>query len=194
MVSVSCCTVLSFSTSDMASLSICSPFSYKQVARLWVFFKPLINILIVATSLVKLHLLAAILNWCIYAVRDSFSHCWISMNCEVYVWISALQSFNLNRSCISSHDLPEEITSVTSVDIKSHDFALASLALLLLVRYAAISMSRSQSYNLVELCSLKTGISCIKAFVRFDCFCVEHKLSMYWHNTSLKGSGAGGCG
>ena len=67
------------------------------------------------------------------------------MNCEVYVWISALQSFNLSRSFISSHDLFEGIASVTSVHVKPHAFALVNLALLSLVRSAAISMPRSQS-------------------------------------------------
>ena len=51
------------------------------------------------------------------------------------------KAFNLNRSFISSHDLFEEIASVTSVCIKPCDFALASLALLSLVRSAAVSMS-----------------------------------------------------
>ena len=195
MVAISWCIALSFSTSDMASLSTCSPFSYMQVAKLWGFFKPLMNIWIVATSLVMLHLLAAVQNWCIYAARDSFSCCWISINCEVYVWISALRSFNCNRSFISSHDLFEEIASVNSVHVNPWDFALVSLALLLLVRSAAVSMSRSQSSNLVESCSLKMGISCIKEFVSLDCFCVEHKVSVYWCNTSLRGSaGACGCG
>ena len=179
----------------MASLSICSPFSYISVAKLWAFFKPLINILIIVTSLVKLHLFAAVLKWCIYAARDSFSHCWISMNCEVYVKTYALQSFSLSRSFISSHDLFEEIASVTSVCVKPCEFAFATLALLLLVRSTAISMSRGQSSNLVESSSFKTGISCITEFVRLDCFCVEHKGSMYWCNTSPKGSaGAGHCG
>ena len=100
------------------------------VAKLWSFFNPLVNILIVAASLVKLHLLASVLNQYTYAARDSFSCCWITMNCEVYVWIFALQSFSPNSSFISSHDLFEEITSVTSVCIKPHDFALASLVLL----------------------------------------------------------------
>ena len=150
------------------------------------FFKPFMNILIVATSLAKLHLLAAMLTHCIYAARDYFSCCWISMNHEVYVWISVLQSFSLSRSFISSHDLLEEITSVTSVHIKPHDFASVSLALHLLVKSTGISMSRSQSLNLVESCSLKTGISYIKKFVRLDCFCVEHKVSVYWCNTSPK--------
>ena len=149
----------------------------------------------VATSLVMLHLLASVLNWCTHATRDSFSHCWISMNCEVYMWISALQSFNLDRSFISSHVLFEEIASVTSMHIRPQDFALASLALLSLVRSAAVSVSVSQSSNLVESCSLKTGISCIKEFVRLDCFCIEHKVSMYWCNTSPRDSAsAGGCG
>ena len=78
----------------------------------------LMNILIVAASLVKLHLLASVLNWSTYAARDDFSHCWISMNHELHVWISALQSFSLSRSFISSHALFEEIASVTSVYIK----------------------------------------------------------------------------
>ena len=194
-VAVSCCTALSFSTLDIALLSICGPFSYMQVARLWPFFEPLVNIQIVATSLMKICLLASVLNWCTYAARDSFSCCWISMNHEVYMWISALQSFGLNRSFISSHVLFEEMASVPSVYLKPCDFAFASLALLSLVRSAAISMSVSQSLNLVESCSLKTGISYIKEFVRLDCFCVEHKVSVYWCNTSLRGSaGAGGCG
>ena len=156
---------------------------------------PLMNILIVAASFMKLHLSASVLNQCIYTVRDSFSHCWISMNHEVYLWISALQNFSVNRSFISSHDLFKEIASVTSVHMKPHDFALASHGLLLLVRSAAVSMSMSQSSNLVESCSLKTGISCIKEFFRLDHFCVAHKVSMYWCKTSPKGSaGAGGCG
>ena len=155
IVAVSCCTVLSFSTSDIASLSICSPFSYMQVAKLWAFFKPLMNIQIVATSFVKLHLLATVLNQCIYAARNSFSHCWISMNCEVYVWISALQSFKLNWSFISSHDLFEEIASVTSMGIRPQDSALVSLSLLSLVRSTAMSMSMSQSSNLVRVMFIK---------------------------------------
>ena len=195
LVVVSCCTAFSFSTSDIASLRVCGPFSYMQVVKLWTFLKPLMNILIVATSFMKLHLLASVLNWCTYAARDSLSHCWISMNHEVHVWISALQCFSLNRSLISSHDLFEEITSMISVCIKPHDFTLASLALFSLVRSAAISMPMSQSSNLVESCSLKTGIFCNKEFVRLDYFCKEHKLSTYWHNTSPKGlAGAGGCG
>ena len=181
MVAVSCCTALSFLTSDIVLLCICGPFSYMQVARLLASFKPLMNILIIATSFVKVHLLVSVLNQCTYTARDSFPHCWISMNCEVYVWILALQSFSHNRSFISSQDLFEVMASVTSVCIKPHDFILASLALLSLVKSAAISMSVTQSSNLVESCSLKTGISCSKEFVRLDCFCMEHKVSMYCH-------------
>ena len=166
-----------------------------QVTRLWAFFKPLINIQIVVASFVKLHLLATVLNQCTYTARDSFSHCCISMNHEVYVWILTLQSFNCNRSLISSQDLFEVMVSVTSVCIKPHDLALASLDLLSLVRSAAVSMSVSPSSNLVESCSLKTGISCSKEFVRLDCFCVVHKVSVYHCITSPRGSaGAGGCG
>ena len=158
------------------------------VAKLWASFKSLINILIVAASFMKLHLLVAVLNQWIYAARDSFSSGWISINCKVYVWISVLQSFHLKRSFISSHDFSEDIIYVTSVHVKPCDFALVSLALLLLVRSTAVSMSMSQSSNLVESCSLKMGISCIKEFVRLDCL-------LYWCNTSPKGSaGVGSCG
>ena len=98
MVAVNCCMALSFLTLDIASLSVCHPFSYMWVARLLAFFKPLINTWIVVASLMKLHILASVLNQCTYTVRDSFSCCCISMNCKVYMWILTLQSFNHNRS------------------------------------------------------------------------------------------------
>ena len=195
MVAVSCCTALSFLTSEIVLLSICGPLSYMCMARLWTLFKPWMNIQIVAASFIKLHLLASVLNQCTYTVRDSFSHCCTSMNHVIYVWISALQSFSHNRSLMSSQDLFEVMASVTNVCIKPYVFTLASLAVLSLVRSAAISMSVIQSSNLVESCSLKTGISCRKEFVRLDSFCVEHKVSVYCCSTFLRGSaGAGGCG
>ena len=194
MVAVSC-TAFSFFTLDIALLTFVVPSHNMQVARLWAFFKHLMNILIVTTSFVKLHLLASVFKWCTYAVRDPFSHCWISMNHKVYVWILALRSFSHNRSFISSQDLFEVMASVTSVCIKPLDFALASLALLSLVRSTVVSMSVSQSSNLVESCSVKTAISCSKEFVRLDCFCVEQKVSVYCSITSPRGSvGVGGCG
>ena len=99
-----------------------------------------------------------------------------------------------NRSFMSSQDLFEVMAYVTSVCINPLDFALVSLALLSLVRSAAISVSVSQSSNLVESCSLKTVISYSKEFVRLGCFCIEHKVSVYCHITSLRGSaGTGGC-
>ena len=125
------------------------------VARLWAFFKHLMNILIVAASFVKLHLLASVSNQCTYTVRDSFSCCCITMNHDVYVLISSLQSFNHNRSLMSSQDLFEVMAFVTSVHVKPCDFALVSFSLFSLVRFAAVSMSVSQSSNLVEACSLK---------------------------------------
>ena len=115
MVAVSCCTASSFLTLDIASWSVCGSFSYVWVARLWAFFKPLMNIQIMDASFPKLHLLASVLKQCTYAVRDSFSHCCISMNHDVYVGISALQSFNHNRSSMSSQDLFEVIASVTNM-------------------------------------------------------------------------------
>ena len=111
------------------------------------------------------------------------------------MWISALQSFSHNGSFISCQDLLKVMASVTSVHVNPLDFALASLSLLSLVRYAVISMSVSQSSNLVASHSLKTGISCSEEIVRLDCFCVEHKVSAYCHITSLRGlAGVGGCG
>ena len=80
------------------------------------------------------------------------------------------------------------MASVTNVHGNPLDFGLASLDLLSLVRSAAISMSISLSSSLVEPCSLKTAISCSSEFVRFDCFCVVHKVSVYCCITSLKGS------
>ena len=56
IVAVSCCTALSFSTLEMESVSVCSPFSWMWVARLWALFNPLMKILMVAASFVKLHL------------------------------------------------------------------------------------------------------------------------------------------
>ena len=38
IMAVSCYTAFSFWTSDITSLSICGPFSYMQVAKLWAFF------------------------------------------------------------------------------------------------------------------------------------------------------------
>ena len=96
---------------------------------------------------------------------------------------------------MSSQDLFEMMASVTSVNSKPLDFTLARLALLSLVRSDAISMSVSQSSNLVESYSLKTGISYSNKFVRLDCFYMVHKVSIYCHITSPRGSaGAGGCG
>ena len=82
---------------------------------------------------------------------------------------------------------------VTNVCVNPLNFALAILGLLSLVRSAAVSMSISHSSSLVELCSLKTAMSCSKGFVRLDCFCVLHKVSVNCHITSPKGS-VGVCG
>ena len=72
---------------------------------------------------------------------------------------------------------------------------MASLAQLSSVRSAAVSMSVSHSPNFVEWHSLKTAMSCSRELVRFICFCVLHKVFVYWHITSPKGSfGVGGGG
>ena len=77
---------------------------------------------------------------------------------------------------------------VTNVHVNPLNFALVSLALLSLVRSAVVLMSINHSSSLVESCSLKTAISCSSEFIRLDCFCVVHKVSVYCCITSLKGS------
>ena len=77
-------------------------------------------------------------------------------------------------------------------------FPLASVAWLSLLRSAAVSILIDHSFNFVKLHSLKTVMSCSSELVRFVCFCVVHKVLVYWCITSLKGSaGVGvelGCG
>ena len=100
-----------------------------------------------------------------------------------------------NKSFISPQDLSKLKVSVTNVHINTLNFALVSLALLSLVRSAAVSMSDNHSLSLVESCSLKTAMSYSSELVRFDCFCVVHKVSVYCPITSPKGSvdvGVGG--
>ena len=88
------------------------------------------------------------------------------------------------------------MASVTNVCVNPLGFTLAILAWISFVRSAAVSMSVSHSSNFVELYSLKTAMSCSNELVRFVCFCVVHKVFVYWHITSLKGSAgvAGGGG
>ena len=87
------------------------------------------------------------------------------------------------------------MASVTNVCINHLDFTLVSLALLSLVRFAAVSMSVGHFSYFVESCSLKTAMSCSNEFVKFVCFCVVHKVFVYCCITSAKGSvGVGGGG
>ena len=88
------------------------------------------------------------------------------------------------------------MASVTNVHVNPLDFALASLAYLSFVKYAAVSMSVSHSSNFVELYSLKTAMSCSNVLVRFVClFLCGTQGVVYCHITSLKGSvGVGGGG
>ena len=159
-----------------------------HVAKLWAFFNPLTKILIVAESFVKLHLFALVLNLWMYAARDSFSHCWISMKYEVYVWILVLHSLSNSKSFISSQDVSVLFASMTNVQVNPLDLAFASLAQLSLFTSAAVSISINQSSNFVESYSLKTVMTCSKELVRFVCFCVVHNALAYWHITSPKGS------
>ena len=59
------------------------------------------------------------------------------------------------------------MASVTNVCVNPLDFPLVSLALLSPVWSAAVSMSVNHSSSLVELCSLKTAISCCSEVIRF---------------------------
>ena len=61
-VDVICCAAWSFSTSFMVSSRVCGPFSYTLVAIVCAFLRPLRKILMVAASLLNLHLLASHLN------------------------------------------------------------------------------------------------------------------------------------
>ena len=61
-VEVICCVAWSFSTSFMASAKVWGPFLYTLVAMVCGFFNPLRKILMVAASLLNLHLLASHLN------------------------------------------------------------------------------------------------------------------------------------
>ena len=142
-------------------------------------FQFLKKILIVTTSFVELHLFTSVLNLWLYAARESFSYCWISMKCEVYALILALQSLSHIKYFISSQDLSEVIASVTNIWFNPLDLAFASLAQLLFVRSATVSISISKSSNFVESYSLKIVMSCSNKLVRFVCICVVHEVSKY---------------
>ena len=61
-VEVICCAAWSLSTSFMVSTKVWGPFSYTLVAIVCAFFNPFRKILMVAASLLNLHLLASPLN------------------------------------------------------------------------------------------------------------------------------------
>ena len=123
------------------------------------------NIQIVAALLLKLHLLASLLKQCIYAAKDSFSFCWISIKWLTDVWMSELQIFKYRASFISSQAL-NLVASDISVCISPFDLACANLVLLLPFKSEAVSISMNQSSNCEELLLLKIGISCSKVFTK----------------------------
>ena len=104
------------------------------------------------------------------------------------MWGIGMNVSILCKSFISSQDLSELIVSMTNVWVNPLNLAFTSLAWLSLVRSAAVSISINQSSSFVELYSLKTVMSCSKEFVRCVCFCVVHKVLVYWCITSWKGS------
>ena len=61
-VEVICCAAWSLSTSFMVSTKVWGPFSYTLVAIVCAFLNPFRKILMVAASLLNLHLLASHLN------------------------------------------------------------------------------------------------------------------------------------
>ena len=84
------------------------------------------------------------------------------------------------------------MASMTNVHVNPLKFCLSNLSSASLMR-SAMSVSHSSSF--VESCSLKTAMSCSSELVRFDCFCLVHKVFVYCCITSLKGSvGVGGGG
>ena len=98
-----------------------------HIAKLWAFFNSLTKIQMVVASFVKLHHLASVLNLWMYAARNSFSCCWISMKCEVYAWILAMQSLSCSKSFILSKDLSELIAFITNVWVNPLDLAWSIL-------------------------------------------------------------------
>ena len=144
-----------------------------------------------AALLVKLHLLASLLNLCMYAAKDSLSFCWMSMKWLTEVWMSELQILRWRKSLISSQHLPEVRTSVTKLWVKPFHLACASLVLLSSVRSAVVSISTNQSSNCIESLPLEVVISWISVFAKVVCFWAEHNVSMYCCSTSSRGfSGA----
>ena len=144
------------------------------------------NIQIIAALLLKLHLLASLLNWCIYYAKDSFSFCWISIKWLIDIWMSKLQIFEWRESLISFQVLFELSASDISVHLNPFDFACANLVLLLPVQSEAISISMSQSSYCEESLPLKITISCSKVFTKDIFFCAVHKVFVYCCKTSSR--------
>ena len=105
------------------------------------------------------------------------------MKCKVYVWIFVLHSLSHRNS----QGLSELIASVTNVLVKPLDLAFASLAQLLLVTSATVSISINQ-FQFWRIVLIKTVISCSKELVRLVYFCLVHNVLVYWCITSLRGS------
>ena len=96
------------------------------------------KILIVVASLSNLHLLASLLKQCIYAAKDSFSFCWISIKWLMDMWMSELQVFRWKASLMSSQVL--FIVKVSDINVLTSplDFACANLVLLSPVNSEAV--------------------------------------------------------
>ena len=139
-------------------------------------------------SLSNLHLLASHLKWWIYAVRDSFSFCWISIKWLMDVWMSELQIFKWRESLISSQVLCKVKASDINVLTSRLDLACANLVLLSPINFEAVSMSVSQSSNCEESFPFNMGMSCNNEFSRDIFFWALHKVSVYLLNTSPMGS------
>ena len=117
------------------------------------------NILIVATLLVTLYLLASLLNLCIYAAKDSLSFFLISMKQLTNVCMSELQIFNQSKSLISFQLLSEPSASGISMHVRPLHLACASLVLLSFVKLVVVYILTNQSSKCEESLSLKIVIS-----------------------------------
>ena len=147
------------------------------------FFNPLRKILMVAASLLNLHLLASHLNLWTYVANDSLSVCWMSINWLIEVWMSAFDIFRHRESLLSSKLFCAINTSVIKVLTNPLDFAWANLVLLSFVNSDAVSISVSQSSSCEESCPFNMGISCNKELSKDVFFCTIHKVSVYLSNT-----------
>ena len=158
-------------------------FCLTLVARVCAFFRLLRNILMVAVSLLNLHLLASCLNLWRYAAKDSLSVCWMSVKQLIDVWMSTFNIFNWRESLISSQVFCAVKASNIKVLTNPFDFACATLVLLSPVNSEAVSNLWANPQAVKSLSNLMWGYLVTKSFlemfsfvqcIRFQCICLIH--------------------